>query len=193
MLLSITTDRSIIDYFLLSDIINFAVLQKKIKKMGDKFRSLWKYIAGGSSVLAYQSWYDNYINKQTTANLSERILNMEESIKSIDSKIDNCTKSDLKIKLLEQKRAIQEKLRSLYDIHTEWSEKVKAAAGDSKKTTEIFEKYEPLFRETFKSAEKQAEEMDKILSVDSNFKKFIDDNFILDYIKLLLFGIMSVW
>nr|YP_009048501.1 hypothetical protein [Heterobasidion irregulare]AHK09754.1 hypothetical protein [Heterobasidion irregulare] len=146
--------------------------------MKNKFISTWKYVVGGSTVLAYQSWYESYKSTKSAAKLNERLESMEISINDIDVKIDRCIDPELKSKLIVEKGELNNSLENLKTVHEAYIGKSQGVAQNSNESTKLFEEYNDQFHRAFKIVLEKAEEIDKSLNNSSNENKFIDMNFI---------------
>lgn len=154
--------------------------------MLNKLSKIWKYVAGGSSVLAYQAFYERYQNINNTIEFTNVIQNLREDISKIDEKISNCNDPEL-IKNLQI--LVKELKLSLYKIennHISFVEKmkpIKEGGIQNESSLKAFDDYKEQFKATFQNAKEQVEKIEKSLENKDKFDKFLDDNIIMNSIN----------
>ena len=89
------------------------------------FNNIWKYVAGGGTVLAYQAWYDRIKNSEKSQQILDEIIktrnaidsnnNSSEKIKLLKSRLDELHNLYLNCKTDMDKITSEEKSKSVFD------------------------------------------------------------------------------
>jgi hypothetical protein len=152
-----------------------------IINMKNSFSNLWKFVASGGTILAYQAWYDRMTNKSGAVDMKNYIKQIDTKIDNLTDKIDNCVDPAEKAKLLGEINEGKANLQNLWDIHSNYIEKHKGLMENSDMSKSLFEEYKETFSAAFEKTLKQCDEFDK--SISNISKKFMDDNLILQKIS----------
>lgn len=149
--------------------------------MRKNLNNLWKFIAGGGTLLSYPAWYSSIQSAESAKNLNELVQNIPVQFFEINEKIDTCLDVANKAKLLKEKDNFQDKLENLYKIHKSFHEKGKILAENSEVSNSLFDEYNNEFTNAFKKAREAGESLEN--AVDSLSTKLSGDNSILEIIK----------
>jgi hypothetical protein len=136
---------------------------------------------GGGTVLGYQAFYERYSNKKNSLDMQNMIKSVNDKIDVISEKIDSCNNPVEKSELLEKQQDAKNYLNKLLDIHNNYYEKHQGLTENSEKSKKLFEAYNDEFTKAFNEARNQGENLEK--SINDIFKKFMDDNFIINKIN----------
>lgn len=150
------------------------------------FNSIWKYVAGGGTVLGYQAFYDRMVYKNKTNDVLDAINSIKEKIDSLSEEIDT-SKVD-KSHCLELEESIcnlKAYIRELSDIHKKYCKKHdEISENHMENSKKLFESYKEEFTNAFNKAKEISENIEKkSCNFDGSLSKFSDDeNF---FIKLI--------
>ena len=76
---------------------------------------LFKYLAAGGTFLAYQAWYERIQNKPILAQQQQTLKEVKDSVNEINDKLNNIVDENLKNKLLEQNKLLENDLMKIED------------------------------------------------------------------------------
>jgi Skp family chaperone for outer membrane proteins len=148
--------------------------------MKQNFNNIWKYVAGGGTILAYQTFWDRMSNKNTTSEMKDLITQVDNKVTDMGKKIDNYSNPEEKTRLLTDCAEVKSDVKNLGDIHNSFYEKSQGLSKNSEKEL-LFKDYNEQFKEAFTKVSDKVEDLVK--SVNNMTKNFTDDNSILQIIN----------
>nr|BAM29337.1 hypothetical protein [Lentinula edodes] len=149
--------------------------------MRSNFNNIWKYVAGGGTVLGYQAWWDRMSNKSSASQMKSTITNVDAKLDIIKGQIDHCPDSVEKARLLAEYDDVKSGLKNLGGIHNRFFEKAQGLSENSEESKTLFNDYNDKFKAAFDKVSYHAEELEK--SVNKIITKFMDDNSIIQKIN----------
>nr|YP_010759104.1 hypothetical protein QEO35_mgp15 [Hericium alpestre]WEX32018.1 hypothetical protein [Hericium alpestre] len=149
-----------------------------------RIKNLLRYVSGGATIIAYQSWYNGDTNKIAIAKFYKEIENTKILIIDLTTSINNCINTDLRFKLLEQKNELQNLLNKQKELNETFIANAEDITEKNEEANKIFDQFSNQFSEAFNSAIKKAEELENSLnSSDITIKNFMDKNIIWEKIN----------
>jgi hypothetical protein len=77
--------------------------------------NLFKFIAAGGTFLAYQAWYEIIKNRPITDQQQQTLTEVKDSINEINEKLNKIVDDNLKNKLIEQNKLLENDLKKIED------------------------------------------------------------------------------
>ena len=77
---------------------------------------LFKYIAVGGTFLAYQAWYERIQNRPIAAQQQKTLTEVKDSVNEIIDKLNKIVDDNLKNKLLEQNKLLENDLKKIEEF-----------------------------------------------------------------------------
>jgi hypothetical protein len=147
--------------------------------------SIWKYVAGGGTVLGYQAFYERMVNKNQTTEFKDAVNSINNKLDLIYE--DACKNTADKSEILEMKRSFKEfkgSMKELSDIQNNYCKK-HAEITDNENSKSLFESYKEEFGNAFNKAKEVCDNIDKKYNNSDNSinKLSNDDNYIIKLIN----------
>lgn len=147
---------------------------------------MWKYIAGGGTVLGYQAFYERMTSKKKNAEFNQTINNMNDKLDLLYDNMDKSNKD--KNEILEIKKYFNEvksSIKDLSDVQNKYwkiyNENTDSCNENPKK---LFESYEEEFGKVFNKAKEISDNLDKKYNnFEGSINKLSDDNYIIKLIN----------
>lgn len=140
--------------------------------------TIWKYFAGGGTVLAYQAWYDRVKGKQNVEHVNSKLEEIQNTINSTQKELDNLNNnvtSNFSAGTTEEaKGTLSELINSLHNLRSIQDKYVNRYNNtDINKLIEsdprgLFEKYQAEFDNAFNKASEKAGELKNYVKSDSS-------------------------
>nr|YP_009327843.1 hypothetical protein [Epichloe festucae]APB96802.1 hypothetical protein [Epichloe festucae]APB96862.1 hypothetical protein [Epichloe hybrida] len=147
------------------------------------FNSIWKYIAGGGTVLGYQAFYERITSKQKAEEVNRNIQDMNQKI---DSLYDNMEKTNKdKNEIIDMQNSFKEvknSLNELSNINKKYWDKPSENVDEN--FSKLFESYKEEFGWAFERAQEITDKVNKKYSqFESSINKLADDNYVIKLIN----------
>nr|YP_010564210.1 hypothetical protein OYW92_mgp30 [Epichloe bromicola]UYX62194.1 hypothetical protein [Epichloe bromicola] len=147
------------------------------------FNSIWKYIAGGGTVLGYQAFYERITSKQKAEEVNRNIQDMNQKI---DSLYDNMEKTNKdKNEIIDMQNSFKEvknSLNELSNINKKYWDKPSENVDEN--FSKFFESYKEEFGRAFERAQEITDKVNKKYSqFESSINKLADDNYVIKLIN----------
>lgn len=155
--------------------------------MNKIFNQVWKYFAGGATVLAYGAWFDRMKTPQKSSEFKKEIISQFDSVKNQISKLQDQFSSSLDVEtenqLNEKINELTNQLKIMESIHKKYFEKFEDGniSENSESSLNIYNKYKEQIDDTFNKANTKAKEIADML--DKTKDNFMDDNPIFNLIN----------
>lgn len=148
-------------------------------------QSLWKYVAGGGTVLGYQAFYERIANKNRTIELNDALNSINKKVDLICENVckntgNNCDTTEVQRSLKEFKGSMKE----LSDIHDKYCKKV-GEMTPNENPQSLFDSYKEDFHRAFNKAKEISDNIEKKYNNSDNSinKLSNDDNYIINLIN----------
>lgn len=142
--------------------------------MKNNFNNIWKYVAGGATVLGYQAWYDRITSKNNMTEIKNQITDVSTKLDGLSNKIDKCADPVEKAKLLNDQQQAKDYLTNLWDIQNKFHKDCTGLAEKSDKSISLYDEYNAQFKAAFDKASKHAEDLEK--TINNLSSKLMDDH-----------------
>jgi hypothetical protein len=87
-----------------------------MNNINTNLNKLFKYIAVGGTFLAYQAWYERIQNRPIAAQQQQTLTEVKDSVNEINEKLNKIVDDNLKNKLLEQNKLLENDLKKIEDF-----------------------------------------------------------------------------
>jgi hypothetical protein len=155
--------------------------------MNKIFNQVWKYFAGGATVLAYGAWFDRMKTPQKSSEFKKEIISQFDSVKNQISNLQDQFSSSLDVEtenqLNEKINELTNQLKIMESIHKKYFDKFEDGniSENSESSLNIYNKYKEQIDDTFNKANTKAKEIADML--DKTKDNFMDDNPIFNLIN----------
>nr|YP_010164148.1 hypothetical protein K8J96_mgp30 [Metarhizium album]QRK27472.1 hypothetical protein [Metarhizium album] len=146
------------------------------------FNSIWKYIAGGSTVLGYQAFYETITSKQKAEEVNRNIKDMNLKIDSLCDNMKNTNKDKNEIIDMQNSfKEVKNSLNELSNINKKYWDK---PSENENFCISSFESYKQEFSKAFERAQEITDKVNKKYSqFESPINKLADDNYVIKLIN----------
>lgn len=135
---------------------------------------MWKYIAGGGTVLGYQAFYDRLASKSKTLEVNNTIKEINNKIDLLQESINKSNdKSDI-ISINKEIVCLKDSLKELIVINNKYSKLLNENATNiNSDPNSLFEPYKEEFSKAFDKAKDIADKIEKSSNMsENNINKF---------------------
>lgn len=154
------------------------------------FNQLWKYVAAGGTVLAYQALYDRIKSKSALSEHKNDINIIKTDVKEVKELVtQNMTDESIKKSLVERIEPINDCIKDMEDLYKSTGTKIQDHFNSSNKQLSqqqidrIMESYNQEMGKLISKSINKLSELEKFLEDNGLNKKLFEDNFITNLIK----------
>lgn len=155
--------------------------------MNKVFSQAWKYFAGGATVLAYSSWYEQIKTPEKTLvfknEINSQFKTIQKQILELQEQVSSSLNEETKKQLVEKVKELTNDLNSMKSVHSTYFKKFEEGniSVDSESSINLYNKYKEQIDDTFNKANTKAKEI--VNTLDNIKEKFMDDNPIFNLIN----------
>lgn len=144
--------------------------------MDSLFKKLWKVVAAGGTLLAYQALLDRVKSKESFIEQKNQILEIKDEIKNVQELLNQSTKDDLVKKTIINKiEPLNNSIKELESFYNSWPSQDNKEQN-IKNIDEFKDSYHREMGDLITKCHNRISDLEKFLK-DNNFK-FSEDNFI---------------
>ena len=155
-----------------------------MNNLNQNVKKLWKVIAGGGTLLAYQSWFDNQKGKALAAEQAKILSEMRQSLEGVKTDINNVVDENVRNNLLSKNSKISEEIQNMNLAHKKFQEHIHNVkqgnfnVDDAEALKSSFDHYNKEMLGLFNNLNQRVEDLNNAIKPT----KFLGDNSIYELI-----------